>query len=105
MNEKKAKKRVTFQFNAPGAKNVCLAGDFNNWDPSSLPLKVASEGPTWQRIMYFEPGTYQYRFVVDGAWCDDPLCQEKFTNEFGSCNSVVRVATESPKGEKKKPRR
>ncbi|HEY3277779.1 MAG TPA: isoamylase early set domain-containing protein [Syntrophorhabdaceae bacterium] len=105
MDEKKAKKRVTFKFHAPGAKNVCLAGNFNNWDPSSLPLKAAEEPHAWQRIMYFEPGTYQYRFVVDGAWCDDPLCQERFANEFGSFNSVVCVEAESPQGKKKKPRK
>jgi 1,4-alpha-glucan branching enzyme len=104
MDKKKTKRRVTFQLHAPGARNVCVAGSFNDWDALSLPLKQAdgAEAHTWRRIMYLEPGDYQYRFVVDGLWCDDPLCEEKLDNEFGSCNSVLRVLKKKASAGKKK---
>jgi len=100
MDKKKARKRVTFQLYAPEAGSVCVAGDFNNWDTCSAPLKKAAgdEAHTWQRIMYLEPGTYQYRFVVDGSWCDDPICPERLDNEFGTSNSVLRVSAGKPEG-------
>jgi hypothetical protein len=104
MEKKNARKRVTFQLDAPGAGNVCVAGSFNDWDTLSLPLKQAAGGEDrrWQRIMYLEPGIYQYRFVVDGSWRDDPLCPGRVENEFGSCNSVLRVEAPAPGGSKRK---
>ena len=30
-----------------------------------------------------EPGVYEYRFIVDGMWFDDPDAEELWTNEFG----------------------
>jgi hypothetical protein len=37
-------------------------------------------------------GTYHYRFLVDGAWCDDPECTLKIPNVFGSHNMVREVS-------------
>ncbi len=96
MDEKKTKKRVTFKLHAPEAREVNLAGDFNNWDTASLPLKrddKKNDG-TWQRAAYLLPGSHEYRFIVDGSWCDDPQCAEKSGNKFGTYNSVIRVSVE-----------
>ncbi len=88
------KPRVTFTFHAPEAKSVHLAGSFNNWHTGSHPLhqdKRDKMNGTWQRIVYLEPGVYEYRFVVDGVWHDDPGSIERWTNEFGSFNCVIWV--------------
>ena len=88
------KERVTFKLYAPEAGNVSVAGSFNNWDIFSHPLKRSNHGKAdggWQKAIYLEPGTYEYRFVVDGAWNDDPSCGELRANEFGSSNCVLRV--------------
>ncbi len=45
-----------FQVWAPNAKQVCLMGDFNNWDPAALPL-VLRDGGVWEG---FAPGLRQY---------------------------------------------
>jgi 1,4-alpha-glucan branching enzyme len=83
-------KSVRFDLFAPEAQAVSLAGDFNAWDASRLPMKKDKHG-TWKAIVSLEPGRYEYRFWVDGAWCDDPLAQERVSNPFGSNNSIKIV--------------
>jgi 1,4-alpha-glucan branching enzyme len=88
------KQRITFTFDAPDAKSVHLAGNFNGWSRSSYPLSKAKTSPghdVWQRTVYLEPGVYEYRFVVDGIWHDDAGSVEGWTNEFGSFNCVIWV--------------
>jgi hypothetical protein len=37
------------------------------------------------------PGRYEYRFVIDGKWENDPFCEGCFMNEFGTMNCVMIV--------------
>jgi 1,4-alpha-glucan branching enzyme len=88
------KRGIAFTFCAPEAKTVHLAGNFNNWDIRSHPLHEVetNKGESmWKRIVYLEPGIYEYRFVVDGIWHDDPGSIEGWTNEFGSFSCVIWV--------------
>jgi 1,4-alpha-glucan branching enzyme len=84
------KKRVTFKLHNPGAKQVLLAGTFNDWSTEGRPLKPDASG-TWRTWTMLPPGVYEYRFLVDGQWQDDPECEERRSNEFGTSNCVVRV--------------
>ncbi len=90
MAEKNTKKRVIFKLNNPEAHEVLLAGSFNFWNPSARPLKKNAKN-IWKTTMMLPKGTYEYRFIVDGQWIDDPSSSEKRLNEFGSYNSVVTV--------------
>ena len=90
MADKNTKKRVVFKLNNPEAHEVLLAGSFNSWDPSKRPLKKDAKN-TWTTTVMLPRGTYEYRFVVDGQWIDDPGSQEKRLNEFGFYNSVLTV--------------
>lgn len=90
MAEKIAKKRVTFILDDPTAHEVMLAGSFNAWNPSARPLKKDTNG-LWKTIMMLPKGMYEYRFVVDGQWKEDPKANEQHLNEFGSHNSVLIV--------------
>jgi len=83
-------KRVRFEFHAPHADKVTLAGDFNSWDCSSLPMKRDKTG-TWKIGISLAPGRYEYRFLVDGAWEDDPNAEETVGNPFGDQNCVKVV--------------
>ena len=49
----------------------------------------------WGKELMLEPGTYEYRLVVDGEWTTDPNCGECAPNPFGTANSVLRVAAAS----------
>ncbi len=40
----KGEKTVEFTFCAPEAREVFLAGEFNNWDTQSLPMKKGKDG-------------------------------------------------------------
>ena len=84
------KKRMTFKLHAPAAEHVYVAGTFNDWDPEARPLKRAKNG-NWSTWMSLPPGTYEYRFVVNGEWRDDPSCESRRPNDFGTHNSVFRL--------------
>jgi len=90
MGNNKTKKRVTFELNNSDASQVFLAGSFNNWDPAMRPLRKDAKG-VWRTIILLPKGTYEYRFIFDGQWTDDPESPEKRLNEFGSYNSVLTV--------------
>lgn len=83
------KKRVEFSYHAPEAHEVSLAGTFNDWS-SRTTMRKDEEG-TWRAGIVLPPGTYQYRFVVDGEWRDDPGCPERAPNDMGGENCVVNV--------------
>jgi 5'-AMP-activated protein kinase regulatory beta subunit len=87
--ERKARK-VTFSFLAPEARKAELAGDFSDWDPTKHPMKKAKKG-VWTTSLNLAPGTYQYKFFVDGAWYNDPSCTDCVENPFGTLNCVKKV--------------
>ena len=84
-------KASTFQFAAPEAHGVTVAGDFNQWNPESSPLKKGKDG-VWKVSLRLEPGSYQYQFVINGVeWRDDPLNSNRVASPYGSFNSVWEV--------------
>lgn len=75
----------------PRAKSVQIAGDFNDWQPSKLPLGKVGESGVWQAAVKLPPGKYRYRLVVDGQWQQDPYNELTELNPFGGYNSIVEV--------------
>jgi 1,4-alpha-glucan branching enzyme len=100
--EKGAKKRTTrsakprakacsFQLTAPEADTIAIAGDFNSWDTQANPLKKDKAG-VWKVTLRLQPGSYQYKFVVNGAeWREDPANPDKVLSSLGTFNSVCEV--------------
>lgn len=82
---------VTFSLNRPGAQEVYLCGDFNQWSPTSLRMIRHGASDHWEKRLTLRPGRYQYKFVVDGEWFHDPEASEKVPNDQGSINSVMEV--------------
>ena len=82
--------RVVLELVNPAAKQVCVAGSFNNWQPERTPLKLSGSG-RWSGDLKVGPGRYEYLFVVDGQWVSDPAAKESVPNSFGSRNSVITV--------------
>ena len=77
-------------FYAPEAKVVQVAGAFNDWRPEAGPMEPAGSGEWTVRLM-LKSGQYEYRFVVDGVWTDDPEAEQSATNPHGGLNSVLKV--------------
>jgi len=69
--------RVSFDWFFPEARQVSIAGPFNNWQPSATPLKNCGKG-RWLLDMALPPGKYEFRFFVDGQWTDDPGVTSRF---------------------------
>jgi 1,4-alpha-glucan branching enzyme len=88
--DKKPLRKVQFEFSAPEAKEVFLAGDFNNWD-TQLDLMKKDRKGTWKATFSLMPGRYEYQFFVDSNWVNDPSCLDCTPNEFGSKNCVKVV--------------
>ncbi|MBI9018396.1 MAG: AAA family ATPase [Phycisphaerae bacterium] len=74
----------------PKAEEVAIAGDFNNWVPETK-LKAIGQTGKWACELPLSSGTYQYRYVVDGRWQQDPYNASITTNEFGEYNSLLEV--------------
>ena len=89
-SKKQNHKKATFKFMAPEAKSVLLAGDFNAWEPESHPLKKTSNG-LWKANLSLSPGRYEYRFLVDGQWQNDPECKSYASNPYGSENCIINL--------------
>jgi 1,4-alpha-glucan branching enzyme len=86
-----AVRRVEFIMDSPFAQQVHLAGDFNGWEMSTLPLRKDADG-LWRTTIELKAGSYQYKFLVDGQWVNDPNCPRTAANQFGSLNNVIEVA-------------
>jgi len=83
--------RVLFSFFAPDARDVMVAGNFNNWVPSEQYKLVRVPGGKWRLSLPLNSGKYRYKFIVDGQWREDPLNPLQETDEFGRKNSILDV--------------
>jgi len=83
-------REVEFAFHAPNAQKVCIAGKFNEWNTSSLPMKKGQDG-TWRIKISLCRGKYEYKYFVDGAWASDLACKELVPNPFGTDNCVIAL--------------
>ncbi len=90
MKERIEKRRVCFRYHDPEAKAVFLSGSFNGWNPEANSMKKNSEG-VWSAVVNLFPGIYEYRFIVDGLWKNDPDCDQYHLNRYGSHNCVLTV--------------
>lgn len=74
----------------PGMK-VFVAGSFNNWDPTAIPMVEKKKG-SYSATLDLAPGIYEYKFVIDGVWTLDPNPERDWTqNGLGTLNSLLRV--------------
>lgn len=83
-------KPTELRFYAPQAKRVSIAGTFNNWDAKALSAKKDTKG-NWSAKVNLKPGRYEYKFVVDGNWVNDPRCTACVPNSYGSQNCILEI--------------
>jgi 1,4-alpha-glucan branching enzyme len=84
------KHEVELTLSAPSAKKACIAGQFNDWNMTSMPMKKIADG-IWKIKLKLRPGKYEYKFVVDGTWIQEMPCSEIVINPFGTYNCVLAV--------------
>ena len=87
-------REVVIEYRDSEAGDVRIAGDFNGWVPDlGVRSRVEAEGRTrvWVKVLSLPPGTYQYRYFVDGQWRVDPANQKSSPGPMGQTNSVLDV--------------
>ncbi|WP_109302359.1 glycogen-binding domain-containing protein [Aquimarina sp. AU474] len=81
---------VTFTLNGyEDAKKVVLSGSFNKWNEDIFRLSKTED--CWTLTLKIKPGEYQYKFIIDGKWIEDPENPNKKVNEFNGFNSVIDI--------------
>jgi 5'-AMP-activated protein kinase regulatory beta subunit len=86
-DQKIKRKKIEFSLHAPQAQEVFLFGDFNQWNGKKHPMKKGELG-AWQKTLMLAPGTYEYKYSVDGKWQEDPANHENRRNPFGTYNNL-----------------
>jgi 5'-AMP-activated protein kinase regulatory beta subunit len=92
---REASAKSVFVCHSDSAQNVFVAGTFNDWDPTCTQTEPQGDG-TWRVELELAPGRYEYKFVVDGAWCCEPGVPETdgagdVPNPYGSMNRVIDI--------------
>jgi len=88
--QKIKRRKVTFSFESSDAKEVILMGDFNNWSKKKHPMKSYNNG-MWNKSVMIPPGRYEYKFLVDRQWKEDPQNDQTCLNCFGTYNNVFHL--------------
>ena len=88
--------KVTFRLApelANGAGQVALVGDFNDWNPATLPLEKLKSGEFKVTVDLEAGREYQFRYLLDGkVWQNDDGADRYVPSGFaGTENSVVEV--------------
>jgi 1,4-alpha-glucan branching enzyme len=77
-----------FRYKAPDAKGVELMCEFNGWKAVSM---TKGDDGVWTAKVSLSPGTYAYKFLVNGTdWVFDPENSAKKTVD-GIENSAVEI--------------
>jgi len=90
MTAEQGTRRITFSLSAPDASSVSLGGSFNEWCPDDG-LMTIDENGEWTIAVDLPPGDHEYLYLVDGEWQDDPACDSRRANPYGSENCVIHV--------------
>ena len=81
---------IVFEYFDPNAKAVFLCGDFNSWSILATPLRLDATG-RWTVSVSLAPGRHEYRFLVDGLWCNDQRPVYLIDNTFGTQNCLIEI--------------
>lgn len=81
---------VEFRFYRPEARQVALAGDFNDWRADQVFMRRDMDG-YWSAKLMLPTGVYKFRYCADGVWYTDYAAFGVEPGRYGM-DSVVRVA-------------
>ena len=87
--------KVTFTLSdgiSAKAHKVNLAGDFNNWDVESMPMKKSKSGDFSATVELEKGKEYQFRYIIDGKkWLNESEADRLVHNHFNSENSLISL--------------
>lgn len=80
-----------FTLEAPAHETVQIAGDFNDWVPETLHFNITRGREEWRKKIPLPPGSYAYKYVVNGRWIPDPANNECADDQCGGLNSIITI--------------
>ncbi|MGH7964358.1 MAG: alpha/beta hydrolase-fold protein [Candidatus Binatia bacterium] len=85
---------VHFVYYGPEARQVALAGEFNQWNRRGTAMtRLEGMGIFYHTMEYREPARVEYKLIVDGQWIVDPFCPNTVDNGIGEQNSYFVVGS------------
>ena len=84
--------KVTFSVVAKDAEEASVIGDFNNWSVAEGALSKLKNG-TFKGVFNLDKdASYEFKYLIDGAFVNDPEADSFKWNEFaGNENGVLVV--------------
>jgi len=78
---------------APGAEEVAVVGDWNEWEAGTDLLQDTDGDGVWEIRLEISRGQeYRYQFLIDGhRWIADPSAPLKVDDGFGGTNSILDI--------------
>lgn len=87
----RVKNGFLFSYYSPLAKEIFLAGDFNGWQAKKTPL-MRGRDDVWRVVLALRPNRYyDYKYIVDGNWVNDPNNSDLNPDVAGGANSVIFI--------------
>ena len=86
--------KVHFVYRDAHARDVKLAGEFNDWSRRNNAIQMDRLAETdffWHTLTVPAAARLEYKFIVDGEWKPDPLCPNRIDNGIGEQNSFFVV--------------
>ena len=81
---------VQFRIYMPSARMISIVGDFNNWNPENDLLEKGGDG-IWRLTKKITPGTYRYKYIVDGTWMPDTYNSSSASDDTGEVCSLISI--------------
>lgn len=82
---------ILFRIYKPDARIISLVGDFNCWNPENDLMKKGYDG-IWRLEKRLAPGTYRYKYVIDGEWLPDTFNQNSASDSTGDICSLIKIS-------------
>jgi cyclomaltodextrinase len=75
---------------------VNLFASFNGWNRENLPMIYDKKNKAYSVTVLLEPGSYEYKFYVQGDEFIDPVNPDSIPNGLGGFNSVLTIPNPHP---------
>lgn len=84
--------KVTFTVPAEDAKEVVVAGSFNNWNNKKTKLKKLKNGSFKGTVDLEKDNSYEFKYIVDGIWQNEEQADAYAWNDYAASeNSVLNL--------------
>ncbi len=84
--------KVTFKFTgneAKQAQEANLAGDFNDWNPNSIPMKKLKDGSFSTSLNLEANQEYRFRYVSSNGWYNDDSADNYIHCDYADCENCI----------------